>query len=219
MRDEHCHIIWDVDDGSRTLDESLAMLDEAQRSGINQIVATPHMRWDDFNQTKIEAHFSQLREHAADRGITLTLAYEVYYKTLLQKGLNTAPLFVEQDTNNITLEFNTASYMVDGWDRVFYELQTRYGLDITVAHPERYLTVLEDFDTVYRMKDMGCRVQVSAGDLFHKSGLFSRSPLRHMAKCARRIIDEGLCDALVSDAHNPSHYDAFRRAVNLIEVR
>ena len=34
MLDEHCHIIWDVDDGSDTLEESLEMLAEAERVGI-----------------------------------------------------------------------------------------------------------------------------------------------------------------------------------------
>ena len=213
MRDEHCHILWDVDDGSPTFETSIAMLDAAARVGITDIVATPHMRWDDFDVDKVQAHFQQLLPEAHNRRLSMTLGFEVYYSTLMRKGLHTAEQFVEAGTNKLLVEFNTAREMADGWDRVFYELQTRYGLDLTLAHPERYITVLDDFDTVYRLKDLDVHIQVSAADLFHKAPFFSRSPLRGMAKCARRIIDEGLCDALVSDAHNVEHYQSYARAV------
>lgn len=219
MRDEHCHIIWDVDDGSTTHEESLAMLKAASQAGITEIVATPHMRWDDFNAEHVVNRFMQLRDEAVDMGIQMSLGFEVFYNTLMRQGLGHAPDYTEVDTTNILIEFDTGRSMSEGWDKIFYELQTRYGLDITLAHPERYTTVLNDFDTVYRLKDMGIRIQVSAGDLFHKAPLLSKSPLRGMAKCAQRIIDEGLCDALVSDAHRPTHYDAFSRAVSEYEWR
>ena len=213
MRDEHCHIIWDVDDGSTTREESLAMLDQAIAAGITEIVATPHMRWSDFDGDLIATRFIELRDIAAERGVFMTLGFEVFYNTLLKEGLRQSVEYTELDTNNILIEFDTGRSMTDGWDKVFYDLQTRYGLDITLAHPERYTTVLQDFDTIYRLKDMDVRLQVSAGDLYHKAPLLSRSPLKHMAKCARRIVEEGLCDAIVSDAHNPSHYADYVKAI------
>lgn len=207
MLDEHCHIVWDVDDGSETLEESLAMLAGAANAGITQIVATPHMRWSDFDNAKVVAHFNELSARAFDQyGIQMWLGYEVYYKTLLKQGLHTARQYVTAGTNNLLLEFNSGSVLPDGWDQTFYKLQTAYGLDLTIAHPERYATVLDDFGVVYKMKDMGCRIQVSAGDLF--GGMFNAG-----AKCAKRILAEGLCDALVSDAHCADHYKDFARAL------
>lgn len=206
MRDEHCHIIWDVDDGS--VDESMTeqMLLAAKNAGITHIVCTPHMRWNDFSQEKVEERFAIFADRAAAQGLTTSLGYEVYYKTLLHIGLDQAPRFVEQGTNNLIIEFNTGGEVPFGWDHTFYDLQSVYGLDITVAHPERYTSVLQDFDIVYRMKDMGCRIQVSAMDLFR--GIFDAG-----SKCAKRLMKEGLCDALVSDAHNPAHYESYVKAV------
>lgn len=206
MRDEHCHIIWDVDDGSVDEQMTADMLAAAARSGITHIVCTPHMRWDDFSQETVEQRYAIFKERAAAAGITTSLGYEVYYKTLLRIGLDQAPRFVQEGTQDLLIEFNTGGEMPFGWDQTFYELQTRYGLDITLAHPERYSTVLSNFDVVYKLKDMGCRIQVSAMDLF--GGMFNAG-----AKCAKRIIKEGLCDALVSDAHQPAHYDQFVKAV------
>ena len=206
MRDEHCHIIWDVDDGSRTLDESLLMLDAAKRVGITEIVATPHMRWSDFDEGKVRDHFLQLREEATKRGIKMALGFEVFYRTLLDKGLDQAQRFVRAGSKDLLIEFNTGGPMSQGWERTVYELQGTYGLDITIAHPERYSTVLDDFESVYRILDMDCRIQVSAGDLF--DGFFSP-----VSRCAKRIIKEELCDALVSDAHRPEHYEQFGKAL------
>ena len=207
MLDEHCHIVWDVDDGSESREESLEMLAAAAEVGITQIVATPHMRWSDFDNEKVVAHFDELAQEAlASHGIRMWLGYEVYYKTLLKHGLNEAPQFTTQGTDNILIEFNSGEGVPDGWEKTFYTLQSEYGLDIPVAHPERYTSVLADFDIVYKMKDMGCRLQVSAGDLFG-------GPFNAGSRCAKRIIDEGLCDALVSDAHCVAHYRDFAKAL------
>ena len=84
-------------------------------------------------------------------------------------------------------------------------MQSTYGLDIVLAHPERYATVLDDFDIVYRMRNAGVRMQVSAGDAL--GGMFNKG-----AKCARRLIDEGVAEALVTDAHCPEHYADYRKA-------
>ena len=202
--DEHCHILWGVDDGSDSWDTTQAMLQQAKQSGIQRIVCTPHMRWSDFDQKKIQQHFAKLQESAS--GVELVLGYEVFYDRLMRVGIEHAPEFTVADTNRILIEWDTGGAVAQDWERTIYRMQSKYGLQVTIAHPERYSTVWEDWDTVYRFADMGCRMQVSAGDLF--LGHFSK-----VAKCAKRLIKEGLCDALVSDAHKPEHYGAYRKAV------
>lgn len=215
MLDEHCHIIPDVDDGSDSFDETMDMLGAAANAGIDSIVCTPHVRWDDFDQEKVKRNFARVREMGEARGFQMMLGYEVFYKKLLKLGLDQAPRFVREGTNEILIEFNTGGSCTEGWDRTFDTLQSKYGLDIVVAHPERYATVLDDFDVVYKMRDMGCRLQVSAGDLFGagKGGAAMGKLARAMAKCAKRLVKEGLCDAIVSDAHNVDHYKYFKKAI------
>lgn len=208
MRDEHCHILWGVDDGSPDWQTTCAMVDEARKSGITDIVCTPHMRWEDFSKETVQQRFDQLVEYAPD--IRWTLGYEVYYKRLLKIGLEHAPEFIIGDTNVILLEFNSGAVIPPDWERTFYTLQSTYGLDIVLAHPERYQTVLDDFEIVYRIRDAGVRMQVSAGDLF--GGLFNKA-----SKVAKRLLKEGIADALVSDAHTPQHYEIYRKAVTKIK--
>ena len=203
MRDEHCHIIWGVDDGSDSWETTCAMVDEARASGIDSIICTPHMRWSDFDKAAVEERFGRLAGYAPD--IQWTLGYEVFYKRLLELGFEHAREFRVGDTDTILLEFNSGARVPDDWERSFYKLQSTQGLDITLAHPERYSSVLEDFDIVYRMKNAGVRMQVSAGDLL--LGRFNKT-----AKTARRLLDEGLAEVLVTDAHCPEHYADFRKA-------
>ena len=209
MRDEHCHIIWGVDDGSSSKQESLEMLDAARGIGITEMICTPHMRWDTFDNALVKSRFEELRHEGEARGIKMELAYEVFYNRLMRMGLEHAPEFVQQGTNKILIEFNTGAPMEQGWERTVYDLQSKYGLKVVMAHPERYTTVLDDFEQVYRIKDAGCRIQVSAGDLL--GGMFNKP-----AKCAKWIIKEGLCDALVTDAHCVDHYAEYEKAAKKI---
>lgn len=182
------------------------MLDAAKKTGIDQLWATPHMRWSTFDRAKVQERFAELKEHAQDRGIELRLGFELYHDTLRKHGLHTAAGFAYEGTNRVLIEFNTGGAMASDWQRTVYRLQSEFGLEVVWAHPERYTTVWEDFDTVYRMKDAGCLVQVSARDL--TGGLFDKR-----AKAAKRIMKEGLCDALVSDAHDPEGFETFRKMV------
>ena len=203
MRDDHCHILWGIDDGSPDWETTCAMVDEARKCGFTEIICTPHMRWDDFDKSVVEARFQQLVEYAPD--ISFTLGYEVYYKRLLRMGLEHAPEYTIGGSNTILLEFNSGAVVPNDWERVFYSLQSTYGLDIVLAHPERYSSVLEDFDLVYRMRDAGVRMQVSAGDVLG-------SRFNKAVKVARRLMNEGIAEALVTDAHRPEHYANYRSA-------
>lgn len=203
MRDEHCHIIWGVDDGSPNWETTCAMVDAARRCGITEIVCTPHMRWEDFDRGVVEERFARLASYAPD--ISWTLGFEVYYKRLLALGLERAREFTIGDSDTILLEFNSGAHVPHDWERTFYALQGTHGLDIVLAHPERYASVLEDFDVAYRMRESGVRMQVSAGDLLG-------GPFNRRARVAKRLLSEGLADAVVSDAHRPEHYADFEKA-------
>lgn len=179
------------------------MVDEARRLGFDEITCTPHMRWSDFDRAKVEDHFARLVEYAPD--ISWTLGFEVYYERLLKIGLEHAHEYTIGGSSTILVEFNSGASVPRDWERTFYKLQGFYGLDVILAHPERYRTVIEDFDVAYRMQETGVKMQVSAGDLLG-------GPFNKTARVARRLIKEGLADSIVTDAHRPEHYEDFKKA-------
>lgn len=272
MHDEHCHILWGVDDGSKTREETQAMLGAAKQAGVTSIVCTPHMRWDDFDQNLVKQHFAEFRELAASQSVVARLGYEVFYNRLMLKGVDSAPSFaVDGDIKvvgmaaasvsgaagiegsnsgslgstgaaragssdagshgstgialsagaafgssiapagnarkSILIEFNAGHSMEQGWEATLHTLQAKYGFEVTMAHPERYTNVLDDYELLYSIRNMGVRMQISACDLL--GGFFNKT-----TKCAKWMLKEGLCNALVSDAHCVKDYQNFARVVN-----
>ena len=254
MHDEHCHILWGVDDGSKTREETIAMLGAAKQAGVTSIICTPHMRWDDFNQDLVKRHFIDFRELAAKEGVSARLGYEVFYNRLMLKGIDAAPSFaVDGDIKfagvvgpvcgegavgagsvgpgivgaavgsspvgsaattaapaarkSILIEFNAGHSMEQGWEATLHTLQAKYGFEVTMAHPERYTNVLDDYELLYDIRNMGVRIQISACDLL--GGFFDKT-----TKCAKWMLKEGLCNALVSDAHCVKDYQNFARVFN-----
>lgn len=204
MFDIHCHILNGVDDGSRSLAESHEMLLAAKSAGIDHIVCTPHCKHSDFDRALIEQRFAVLREHAAQRGVRMSLGFEVHWKKLAEMGFDAAPSLCISGTNLLLLEFSTG-HLPANWQRAVYEVQ-RQGVDIIVAHPERYKPVQEDLNVAYEMKDMGLKLQLSAN--FIEGGPFN--PRR---RTAIALLKSGMADYLASDAHRVEHYATYRKAL------
>lgn len=82
MIDIHSHIVFDVDDGPNTIEDSRALL-ESYRQGVRTIVSTSHRRKGMFEtpEEKIAANFKQVQELAKEIADDLTILYgaEIYY--------------------------------------------------------------------------------------------------------------------------------------------
>ena len=75
MIDIHSHIVFDVDDGPSTIEESLALIGESYRQGVRTIVSTSHRRRELFktSEEKIYENFKQVKEAAEAKFDNLTL--------------------------------------------------------------------------------------------------------------------------------------------------
>ena len=104
----------------------------------------------------------------------------------------------------LLLEFSN-SHLPANWQRAISTIQGK-GVDIVIAHPERYKPVQEDIDIAREMREMGCRLQLSAN--FVEGGIFS--PRR---RTATALLKNGLVDYLASDAHRVEHYATYLKAL------
>lgn len=208
MFDLHCHIIFEVDDGASSLHESVAMLQQARSSGIRTIVATPHCRGSWWQPEAIKANYDTLRGIAQDAGIQLDLGCEVHWKKLAELGLDMAPKLTLGESNLILLEFSNDA-MPGNWENLIYKLRGM-GLVPVIAHPERYKAVQRDLDVAYKLKDLGCYLQLSAN--FVEEGRFS-----DRRKAALGMLKQGLVDYVASDAHCAGDYASYRKALALAQ--
>ena len=205
MFDIHCHILPGVDDGARTPAETGQMLVAAHNAGINHIVCTPHCRTSNFSLPLIQKQYRAFKAHAAKMGIRTNLGFEVYWKKLAELGVETAPSLCIEGTNLLLLEFSTASLPVN-WQRAVYSIQSQ-GITVIIAHPERYKAVQDNLDIAYEMKEMGCRLQLSAN--FVEGSRFDKR-----RRTAKALLKEGLVDYLASDAHRPEYYAVYTKALH-----
>lgn len=208
MFDLHCHILFDVDDGSGSFAESQAMLNAARNSGIDEIVCTPHCRGSHFNYQRIVDHFATLSEYAHSQGFRMTLGFEVYWENLVNFGLENAPRLCFEGTNLLLLEFSCGS-LPPNWQRIVYNLQGQ-GIQPIIAHPERYRPVQNNLDVAVEMKDLGCLIQLSGN--FASGGFRSNSK-----RTALQLLQNDLVDYIASDAHCVEDYADYRKALKIAQ--
>lgn len=209
MRDMHCHILPGVDDGAKNLDESLAMLDAAVETGVTSLVCTPHCREPFFDFAGMWNAFCRFKSAARLRhpDVELRMGFEVNYRTLQHIGFEWADKLGFSRSAEFLLELSTRASRSDfaQYERSIFTLQSM-GYQVVIAHPERYRAVQEDLGIAAELVNMGCKLQVSAD--FIDGGRLGNSK-----KPAIRLLKEGLCSYIASDAHEVRHYQLLSKAL------
>lgn len=194
--DFHSHILPGIDDGSSSLDESIAMLHTAQEQGISKIVATPHFyaRSDDLNQfLKRRSHAEeQLRgEMARHPGLPeLYVGAEVsFFSGMADSDAITRLAIANSRYILIEMPFST-------WTNSTYsELQRihdKQGLTPIIAHIDRYISRFHYHGILRGLEELPVIIQCNA-EAFLK---------RHTASLVLRMLTNGQIHVLGSDCHN-----------------
>ena len=201
MKDIHTHILYDVDDGSATIEESIEILRIASNNNVTDVVLTPHY----INQTKFNADnktkekiLTESKEELFKRNIkiNLYLGNEVY----IDKNL--ISLYKEISTINnsryilIELPLNNKYPFLD---EVILEIKNNNLVPI-IAHPERYTAYYKDYDFYECLVQKGCLLQGNIGSLYGIHG-------RKAKKMIKELLRNNLIHVMASDIHhNPKIY-------------
>ena len=199
--DIHCHILPGIDDGAKNFDESVKMLREARKNGIRRIVATPHIRKNDFDFDFAENQFNILCDYAVKEGVELRLGYEVNIGAIGELGFDKLDKLSFVGSNYLLLEFNNYS-LPPNWELIIRKIQDE-GKRVIIAHPERYAFIQRDIKLARKMADMGCRLQCD-------SYVFDMNMLSKEKRTANRMINEGLITWIATDAHSHNHYEGYK---------
>ena len=197
--DIHSHLIPGIDDGSQTMDETIAMLAKFQSLGYKKVITTPHVMSDSFPNTSenILAGIEDVREEIKKVGLTIEIeaAAEYYFDETFIAKIKTKDLLTFGD-NYVLLEFafhSPPQYI----DQMFFELQSR-GYRPVVAHFERYMYYLGKIDQATEWRRKGINIQININSLFGHYG-------PEIKKQAERLIDAGEFDFIGTDCHRIEH--------------
>jgi protein-tyrosine phosphatase len=201
----HSHILYGLDDGPRTLEESVAMVHMAAASGTTDIVATPHadLRYD-FRPEVVEQKISELGEASGGaarihRGCDFHLCYEN-----IRQALKDPARFTINQKQYLLVEFS--DMMIPDSTTEVLERILAAGMTPVITHPERNPLLARGLDRMRHWVDTGCRVQVTAYSFLGRFG--SRAKL-----ASEQLIRSGLVHFIASDAH-----DAKRRPPVMAEA-
>lgn len=198
MIDLHCHILPGVDDGAKTLNDSLIMAKRAVSEGIHTIIATPHHQNGKYINDRLDilCRVKILNEELRKNNIALNVlsGQEVrIYRELLGDYKLGKVATLNETGKYVLIEFPTTHvpYYVE---RLFYDLQLE-GIIPMIAHPERNVELIEKPNKLFDLVKNGALTQVTAGSLV---GVFGKK----IQKFSMQIVEHHLAHVIASDAHN-----------------
>ena len=204
--DIHSHILFGMDDGAQTLDDSRAMLDAASAAGISAIVASPHIYLPPAeagtDQGRLRTHFDLVRSEAAERSITLIPGCELSFKVLEQEGPGAARTYRIGGTRNVLVEFPYGLQITSRHTALLDDMLRKNIIPI-IAHPERYESFTDDPSMLRELADIGCRFQVTARVMRGLS----------LPKTIQWLIKMNQLDFLGVDAHTADDYNAAAKII------
>ena len=162
MVDIHCHILPGIDDGAKTIYDSVNMAKEAVQEGVTTIIATPHHKNGQYENEKIDIldKVTQLNEYLSNEGIPLTIlpGQEVrIYGEIIEDYHAGGRILPLNETNYLFIEFPSGSVPRYA-ERLFFDLQTE-GLIPIIVHPERNQEIIENPDLLYKFVNNGALSQ------------------------------------------------------------
>ncbi|HEM6510184.1 TPA: capsular polysaccharide biosynthesis protein Cps4B [Streptococcus suis] len=211
MIDVHSHIIFGVDDGPKTIEESLDLIGEAYRQGVRFIVATSHRRKGMFETPEkiIMTNFVQVKERVKVAYPEMTLCYgaELYYNKDILGKLEKKEVPTLNGTRYILLEFSKNT----PWKEIQEAVNEVMLLGLTplLAHIERYDALAFQSDRVEEIIAKGCYTQINSSHVL-KPGLIG-DRAKEFKKRARYFLEQDLVHCVASDMHNLSNRPPFMR--------
>lgn len=194
MIDMHCHLLYKVDDGAKTIEESVEMLKKASSQGVDTIILTPHYRHGMFAypHDKIEEHFMKLVPYARELGIRLFAGCEYHVNSDIVKAFDTGKCLTLAGSRYVLTEYEYQSEF--SYIHKMTQELILHGYIPVIAHVERYGCIVADPDCVDELREMGAMIQVNADAVLGLDGRLAK-------KFCKRLLKNELVDIIASDSH------------------
>ena len=220
MIDFHNHVLSDVDDGPKTIEESMDMLKHASNQGITDVVQTVHFQHPKMDNRNVDYNYLTKRTKELqclidkeNLNIKMHLTAEVFYlPNLVEIASN--PLVTIGNAKYMLIEFTTNIFPT-GYQSEFFKLQS-FGITPVIAHPERYRFIQNDLSILEDWIKKNYIIQIDAGSLIGHFG-------ERVKNISQKMIKSGYVHLIGSDAHNNKKrnfclqiaYDELKKNVNI----
>ena len=215
MIDLHSHILPGIDDGAKSIDESLHLAGRYIAAGYRQVVATPHYvtgtQWTPSIE-KIREVARSLSRVLLEKGIPLTLftGMEVALDPAIPHLLTDGKLAPIAGSAYVLVE-TPFQLLPLGWERVIHAIRAE-GFNVLMAHPERCAQICAHPELADQLVAAGCYLQVNWDCFLGFQG-------RECAALAVKMARRGLIHCLATDSHDPKHRHAgsVKKAAEIVQ--
>lgn len=199
MVDIHSHVLFNVDDGPKTLQDSLEMLKSASKEGITEIISTSHIRHPQYDVQAISVieQVALLQSELDKQQIPLTihLGHEVRLCGDIMALLCEKRILTLAQSNFLLLELPSSH--IPNYIKCIIRDLLNMGITPIIAHPERNLAICEKPERLEVLIREGAAAQLTAGSI---AGHFGRA----IQKTSMELVKGNLVHTYGSDAHNLS---------------
>lgn len=210
--DIHSHLMPGIDDGARTFEQTIDLVQSLQGFGFSQIVTTPHTMsyvWENTRESILSLKDQAILE-LEKKGIQLPFraASEYLMDDQFVKLFKKEELLTLKD-KYVLVEMSYINAPMQLYD-ILFDLQVA-GYIPVLAHPERYAFYHNNFDEYLKLKRVGCFFQLN---LLAVTGLYG-API---TKIAEQLLEKGMYDFVGSDVHHSKHVAFFDEKVKLKDI-
>lgn len=208
MIDIHSHLLYGIDDGSKSIEDSVDIIEDLCKIGYTDIILTPHYISHSKYSSPKENNLvllDNLKSVLNRKGININiyLGNEIYINhhigDLLDKGIISS--LNDSEYLLIELPMNGEYDYLDVFEDLIYD-----GYKVILAHPERYHAFQNDFDRIYELEEIGVYFQCNLESIIGSYG-------KGAVKMVKRMFKEKKVSFLATDIHHKKRdYGKFDRA-------
>ena len=198
--DIHSHLLPGLDDGVKSFEESLEIIQYFESLGYKKLITTPHIMSDVYRNTPeiIERTLQELRAFISQRNchVEIDAAAEYYLDESLVHSLQTNERLLTIGKRSLLFETNFLNEPLNLKHFIF--IASTKGYKPILAHPERYLYLYNNLSKIEDLLNRGVQFQINLSSL---TGYYSRQA----QLTAQELIDRGWVHWLASDCHHMNH--------------
>lgn len=215
--DIHSHLLPNIDDGSKSFEESASLIKRLNSYGIKNFVATPHIMDGVWNNTSsiIQTKLYELTDYLNKQGIKdiqIRAAAEYMLDSNFEKLLYSEKLLTIKD-QFILVEFSYINPPIN-LKEILFNIQIA-GYQPILVHPERYSFFHTNYKEYSKLKEAGCLFQLNLLSLSSYYG-------SNVNRIAKQLLKDNLIDFAGTDTHHHRHLNALEtinnpKLINLIK--
>ncbi len=205
--DIHSHLLPGMDDGSKTMFESIKMIKKFQEMGYKKLITTPHImshRYKNSSQIILDK-LEMLQDALYDKQIDIAVevASEYYLDEHFLYLLNKKEILTF-GKNYLLFELSYTR-APNNLEEVVFDILLA-GYTPVLAHPERYLHMHKEFCIYESLKEHGVLFQLNINSL---AGYYSKN----VQTVAKKLIKKGMIDFLGSDVHKMEQIETLKKVL------